>query len=216
MWPLLRGGGHISAGARGGIAAHDLWRKWPGLLGLFEPVQILADQQFRHFGMMRVFHGDWATGKPVTLSKNANFVSVIVRHDKRPRKLLAQGEQAIMVDFAVPIKARPCTLSTGSIGRVDEESCVGVVLVSHHYVESIRVDEMNPLGDMGNVRNPLRDGLRIPTRENAFAVFAGLYHARAFRKNTTVRRPVSKESLKGAFKEGCRRLAQFSPRGINR
>ena len=148
---------------------------------VFNPIKISTNQQFVHLGVVCVFHCHGFCLQAVPLSECANFVGVIVSHQKITAQLFANRKKAFVIYFRVRIKPRTGALAAGGVWRVNKEHCFALLLKTRKHIESIAVNKFKTVGNEFDVCDALGNRLRIPAGQNSFSVLAVFQYARAFR-----------------------------------
>lgn len=101
-----------------------------------------------------------------------------------------------MVNVRMVVESGASTFPTGCIRWVYEERRVGFFLVFGNNLERVALDELDPGCNEFNVGDTLRDGLRIPARQNSLAV-AMFENTCAIGENSSMRSTVLNDGLEG-------------------
>ena len=132
--------------------------------------------------------------------QRTDFGGIVIGEEKLTPHTFAQGEQTLMIDFAVAIEAGAGALAAGGIGRVDEENRACLISMSIHDGKGIALNKLNTGRDMRDACDAFGDGLWIPPRKDAFAILTMLKYSGPLCKDAAMRGAILKNCLQGTIK----------------
>ena len=117
---------------------------------------------------MGIFHCYNTRVKPTLFSHLAHFFGVVIGHEKIALQPRSQIKQVLMVKFGMTIEPPPGL----RVGRIDEEHGVFTLSVFPDDLEAIPFYELYSITNQRNFQDAALQGFRVPSRSNAFSVFA--------------------------------------------